>query len=74
MMSYGITSTETGSVSILLGWNPKNGFQLPSMMSKRSHHFIKLLMLTGVSFQQRISFNKDIIGLQCISSYGCLKP
>ena len=29
--------------------------QLPSMTSKRYHHLIKILMLIGVSIQQRIS-------------------
>ena len=32
--------------------------QLPSMTSKRSHHFIKLIMLIGVSIQQRISLQR----------------
>ena len=32
--------------------------QLPSMTSKRSHHLIKLLMLIGISIQQRISLQR----------------
>ena len=32
--------------------------QLPSMTSKRSHHFIKLLMLIGISIQQSISLKR----------------
>ena len=45
---------------------------LPSMMSKHSHHLIKLLMLM-VNFNRESAY-KDTIGLQWNQSYGWLKP
>ena len=49
--------------------------QLPSMTSKRRHRLVKLLMLIGVSIQQRISLLRyHRLTLQLNSYYGWLKP